>query len=41
MIQIIPVKKHYVTNFYIYRGDTLVRICPSIGMALKVAAAYR
>lgn len=26
------------TEFYVYRGDALVRICPSIGMAREVAA---
>jgi hypothetical protein len=38
MIQIIPVKESYGTDFYVYRGDTLVRVCPSIGMAREVAA---
>lgn len=26
------------SEFYVYRGDTLVRVCPSIGMAREVAA---
>jgi hypothetical protein len=26
------------TEFYVYRGDHLVRVCPSIGMAHEVAA---
>lgn len=26
------------TEFYVYRGDTLVRVCPSRGMAEEVAA---
>lgn len=26
------------TEFYIYSGDTLVRVCPSIGMAREIAA---
>lgn len=25
-------------EFYVYRGDTLVRVCPSLGMAREVAA---
>ena len=25
-------------EYYVYRGDTLVRVCPSIGMAREVAA---
>lgn len=27
------------SEFYVYRGDTLVRVCPSIGMAREVAAS--
>jgi hypothetical protein len=27
------------TEFYVYRGDVLVRVCPSIGMAREVAAS--
>jgi hypothetical protein len=26
------------TEFYVYRGEKLVRVCPSIGMAREVAA---
>jgi hypothetical protein len=26
------------TEFYVYRGDTLVRVGPSIGMAREIAA---
>jgi hypothetical protein len=26
------------TEFYVYHGDKLVRVCPSIGMAREVAA---
>lgn len=26
------------TEFYVYRGTNLVRVCPSIGMAREVAA---
>ena len=25
-------------EFYVYRGATLIRVCPSIGMAREVAA---
>lgn len=25
-------------EFYVYRGEKLVRVCPSIGMAREVAA---
>lgn len=27
------------TEFYVYQGDKLIRVCPSIGMAREVAAA--
>lgn len=26
------------TEFYVYRSDDLIRVCPSIGMAREVAA---
>ncbi len=26
------------TEFYVYRGDKLVRVCPSLGMVQEVAA---
>lgn len=36
MVSIIP----YRNEFYVYVGSKLVRVCPSIGMAREVAAAY-
>lgn len=27
------------TEFYVYCGDKLIRVCPSIGMAREVAAS--
>ena len=27
------------TEFYVYIGDKLIRVCPSIGMAREVAAS--
>lgn len=41
MIQIIPVRETYGLDYYVYVGETLVRVCPSIGMANEVAASYR
>lgn len=38
MVQIIEVREAYGSDFYVYRDDTLVRVCPSIGMAREVAA---
>lgn len=38
MIQIVEVREAYGSDFYVYRGDRLVRVCPSIGMAREVAA---
>jgi hypothetical protein len=26
-------------DFYVYRGEKLIRVCPSIGMAREVAAS--
>lgn len=37
-IQIIEVRETYGTDFYVYAGDKLLRVCPSIGMAREVAA---
>jgi hypothetical protein len=38
MVQIIEIQEAYGTDFYVYRGETLVRVCPSLGMAREVAA---
>lgn len=38
MIQIIEIKESYGTDYYVYLGSKLVRVCPSIGMAREVAA---
>lgn len=27
-------------EYYVYCGDKLVRVCPSIGMAREIAAGY-
>lgn len=40
MPQIIEVKEHYGSDFYVYVGQKLVRVCPSRGMAESVAAKY-
>lgn len=37
-IQIIEVVESYGSDFYVYLGETLVRVCPSIGMAREVVA---
>jgi hypothetical protein len=38
MVEIIEVREAYGSDFYVYRGATLIRVCPSIGMAREVAA---
>ncbi|WP_447724669.1 hypothetical protein [Sphingomonas koreensis] len=38
MVQIIEVQESYGTDYYVYAGTKLVRVCPSIGMAREVAA---
>ena len=30
----------YDGEFYVYVGEKLIRVCPSVGMAREVAAAY-
>jgi hypothetical protein len=37
-VQIVEVRETYGSDFYVYQGDKLVRVCPSIGMAREVAA---
>jgi hypothetical protein len=39
-IAIHEVRETYGSDFYVYAGDKLVRVCPSMGMAREVAAAY-
>lgn len=38
MVQIIEIKESYGSDFYVYKGEKLIRVCPSIGMAREVAA---
>ena len=40
-VTIEPVREGGLVTFYVYRGDTLVRACPSVGMAEEVAAGVR
>lgn len=37
-VQIVEVQEPHGSDFYVYSGDTLLRVCPSIGMAYEVAA---
>jgi hypothetical protein len=37
-VRIVEVREAYGSDFYVYRGATLVRVCPSVGMAAEVAA---
>jgi hypothetical protein len=39
MVQIIEMRESYGSDFYVYLGDKLIRVCPSIGMAREVAAS--
>lgn len=41
MVTIVPVQERYGTDYYVYVGTKLIRVCPSIGMANEVAAGYR
>lgn len=38
-VTIWAVTEAHGSDFYVYDGSTLVRVCPSIGMAREVAAA--
>ena len=37
-VSIHEVRESHGSDFYVYAGDKLVRVCPSIGMAREVAA---
>jgi hypothetical protein len=36
--EIWEVRESYGSDFYVYAGSKLVRVCPSLGMAHEVAA---
>lgn len=38
MVQIIPIRESYGTDYYVYAGEKLVRVCPSEAMARELAA---
>ena len=38
MTRIVRVQERYGPDFYVYDGDKLIRVCPSLGMARAVAA---
>ena len=40
MVQIIEIKERYGSDFYVYVGETLIRVCPSLEMANEVASGY-
>lgn len=37
-VSIVEVRESYGSDFYVYQGEKLIRVCPSIGMAREVAA---
>jgi hypothetical protein len=37
-VTIHEVREAYGSDFYVYAGDKLVRVCPSLSMAREVAA---
>ena len=40
-IKIIEVRERYGSDFYVYEGERLHRVCPSRGMADEIAAGLR
>lgn len=38
MVSIIKIKESYGFDYYVYKGEKLIRVCPSEGMANEVAA---
>jgi len=39
-VTIHEVRESYGSDWYVYVGSKLIRVCPSLGMAREVAAAY-
>lgn len=39
-IAIWEIPESYGSDFYVYAGEKLIRVCPSLGMASDVAASY-
>lgn len=39
-IAIWEIAESYGSDFYVYVGEKLIRVCPSLGMARDVAASY-
>ena len=37
-LEIVEVREAYGSDFYVYAGSKLVRVCPSLGMAREVVA---
>jgi hypothetical protein len=35
-VHIVEVRERYGSDFYVYEGERLVRVCPSLGMAQEV-----
>lgn len=33
-------ERHTAFEYFVYVGDKLIRVCPSLGMAREVAAGY-
>jgi len=40
MAKIVEITEDYGTDYYVYLGEKLLRVCPSRGMAESVAAKY-
>jgi hypothetical protein len=40
-ITIHEVRESYGSDFYVYAGSSLIRTCPSLGMAREVAAGLQ
>jgi hypothetical protein len=38
LVSIWEAVEFYGSDYYVYRGSSLIRVCPSLGMAREVAA---
>lgn len=39
-VSIVEVRETYGSDWYVYVGSKLIRVCPSLGMAREVAARF-
>lgn len=41
MIRIVTIQESYGPDYYVYQGDKLIRVCPSLDVANAVVASLQ